>query len=475
MFVKHISKRFAMLMLSGTFLLVACGTGPETETIVVTVEGEEVEVEVTRIVSAEPEEAEQVTLTLWSFGTSGEAFPDGVDVEGWWGRKIDEFEAFNPDITIEFLLKGREADGTTLFIDSAIAAGAAPDIYLDVVFREGKFAAQGLLEPVDAALTDEQWAALDQGQVAPLTNADGTHWGIPAVANAPFVLVVNKTIAERAGAADLVPQDPDRNWTTDEFEEFLRAVSDPPNRYGAGFYAKSPSFTEALVGYAGGFGAKFYTDSDYCNSTINSPEGVAWMEWWLSLIEEDLILPGPAALTDGDTDSAWANEQFAVYGWNTGAINLAQRLVDDGQLDAMDVTLVNYPHAPDQPAPGPAGNAGWAYTLFQQDDPARLDAAIQFLRFVGGQSFAEEFAGHRDALPVYSALMSNWAGDDTEKQFLISSIAANGLQDMGYGANNFNEVRLLNAEMRQAIFSGISSPQEGLDNFAEQANALLCG
>ena len=280
-------KKILSLIILG--FLVACA-GQEPQTIVVTQE-----VEITKIVAGtpvvetvveerivevtpipEPEEMmEPITLTLWHFGSVGMAWNDGVDVEAWWNRKIDEFTTFNPDIEVEFSVKGREAGGSTLFIDTAVAAGDPPDIYVDVIFREGKYAAQGLLEPVDEALTDEQWARLNPGQVAPLTNADGTHWGVPTWGPPPFVLAINKTLAEAAGAGDLIPTDPDRNWTTDEFEEFLRAVSDPPNRYGALFYAKTPSFTEALVGYAGGFGAKFYTDSDYCNSTINSPEGVA--------------------------------------------------------------------------------------------------------------------------------------------------------------------------------------------------------
>lgn len=421
-----------------------------------------------------PSAPKSVKLTVWQFGQEGQKrADDNVAWASWWKRKIDEFSSMNPNIQVEWAMKGQEAGGTTLFIDSATAAGAPPDIYLDVVFREAKFASQGLLEPADDLLPADKWSSFDPTQVQTVTSG-GKHWGIPIGAAPPSPLAINKTLAEASGAADLLPKEPDRDWTTDEFVAFLKKVTQAPKQYGTFFFAKTPSFDYTLNGYAGAFGASLYTKGDYCHNTINSPEGVKWMEWMVKLINDGLVVPGAAGLTDDDLDAAWTNQQTVVAGGGLYYVNLSKRLVSDGKVPKLDVYLVNYPHEPGRKTTPLIPNAGWSITLFKQTDPDRKAAAAELIQYMAGQSFSNEFNKGYSWVPADNELAKDWAGDDPDRKFIIDQTTKNGLQDMGYAITNFNEVRLAWAETRQAIFSGDKTPKDALDEFVTKANSLLC-
>jgi multiple sugar transport system substrate-binding protein len=412
---------------------------------------------------------------VWQFGSTGaKRADDNIPWDNWFKRKIDEFSAQNPGITINYAMKGQEAGGTTLFIDSAVAAGQPPDIYLDVVFREAVYGSQGLMEPLDDALTADQWKSLDPSQVQTTTGKDGKHWGIPLWAPPPFPLGINKTLADAAGATNLIPKDPDRDWTTDDYVAFLKAVSKPPQRYGSFFFAKTPSFDYTINGYAGSFGAQFYANGDYCHTVINSPQGVQWMEWMASVIKQNLVVPGAAGLTDDDEDAAWTNQQIVLSGGGPYYTGLSKQLVASGQVKKLDVWWVNYPHvAGGKTAPLPP-NAGWAATLFKQTDPDKRAAAIKFLQFFTAEANSIDFAKGYTWISSYTDAAKDWAGDDPDRQFILRMVQKNGVADLGYNINNFNQVRLLWAQARQAIFSGDKTPKQALDDYVAAANPLLC-
>jgi hypothetical protein len=414
------------------------------------------------------------SIAVWQFGNPGTQRQDGVTWEDWWADRIAEFNELYPDVEVDIQLKGQEAGGTTLFIDTALAAGEPPDVYLDVAFRQSKFEGQGLLEAVGSALSDEEWAAIAPSAAQVVTRSDGERWGIPVFIAPPFVVAINRSLAEAAGAADLIPADPDRDWTTDQFLTFLRAVTKAPDRYGVGLFAKTPSSTETLNGFAGGFGAKFYDGGDYCHNLIASEDGKRWMAWMDALVDEGLTLPGPAGLADADLSAAWVNQQIAVFAGGTFPIDVVKQAVDKGESDGFDITLVNYPHEADKPAPAVSANSPWAAIIFTQDDTARTAAAHEFLKFIGEQALLTDFAAGFGTLPVFVEDQAPWTKDDTNREFLLETFQERGAQDMGYAAARFTDLRLAWAETRQEIWSSDADIGEALDLFVAEADDILC-
>ncbi len=80
-----------------------------------------------------------VTITYWAFGSEGAAMSGGELWADWYRKVFDQYQADHPGVTIDFALKGYDASGSTLVVDTAVAAGTPPDVYFDTKFRVKKY------------------------------------------------------------------------------------------------------------------------------------------------------------------------------------------------------------------------------------------------------------------------------------------------------------------------------------------------
>ena len=172
--------------------------------------------------------AKEITITYWAFGSEGAAMNESGELwTDWYNKVFEDYKAEHPNVTIDFSVKGYDASGTTLFIDTAVAAGTPPDVYFDTKFRVKKYFDAGLMEDLGPALTDADLAAYDPAVFAGSKSGDMV-WSIPA-SGGYWNMIVNKSLFEKAGKADLLPQAPDYSWTTEEFMTACKAINDPAN------------------------------------------------------------------------------------------------------------------------------------------------------------------------------------------------------------------------------------------------------
>ena len=114
--------------------------------------------------------AQKVKIAYWTFGSEDMKMPDGTLVGDWTrANMIKHFMAANPDIEVEYSIRGYEAGGTTLFVDTALAAGEQPDVYADAIFRIAKYAHKDLYLPLDPILTAEKIATFDPSWIPSVT------------------------------------------------------------------------------------------------------------------------------------------------------------------------------------------------------------------------------------------------------------------------------------------------------------------
>jgi ABC-type glycerol-3-phosphate transport system substrate-binding protein len=386
--------------------------------VVVTVEVEvEKEVVVTKEVEVEKEVVkevapERVEITYWIFGSEGSTKAD--DGELWsdfYGRAINEYEREHPGVNINFALRGVEAGGTTTYVDAAVAAGTPPDIYYDDAFRIQKYYQADLLESMAPALTDEDKAAYDSRLLGLVTGADGEPWGIPC--GTGFVsYVINKTMFEEAGLEDMLPQDPDRSWTTEEFLEACRAINDPPDHYCTMFFAKTPSFDTSFNNFFGGFPGCELFDPVTGEYAVNSPECVEAMTFLHGLLEEGLIVPGPSGFVDDDQDGYWKRKEIAMTGGGFWYNGVTKRGLEDESIESpMEYLLVNYPNKPGAEPP-PMGT--WnphCWSVFKQDDPDKAAVIMDFVNYMQQPEIAMQIAAGWNEVTVRNDAPYHWADD----------------------------------------------------------------
>ena len=425
--------------------------------------------------------AQKAKIQFWSFGSEDQKMPDGSLVGDWYrANLIKPFMAANPDIEVEYAIRGMEAGGTTLFVDTALAAGEQPDVYNDSIFRIAKYAHKSLFLPLDPILTAEKIATFEPGWIPALTR-DGHQWGILTTNSFPDALIVNRAIFREAGVENLLPKDPDRDWTTDDFEKACEAISNGAGRFCTLFFAKTPSYDHAMFAWLTTFGCRRFVPGDYSKVIDNNPQCVAGHEWMMSLLDEGLAVPGPAGLVDDDMDAYLLNGSIAVGsgGWYELGLVTAGK-ADKSLKTEWDPYMVNYPHLPGQdPKENPLANLGGAgYGIFKSGDAAREAAALRFVDYATSPEFVKKqliaAGGALAGIPLIKGIdIKVLYGDEANPAWILRMAEERGVIDMGYTANNFNVLRAEWAKMRQAAWSGDLSIEEALKVYEAAANAAL--
>jgi len=475
-------KLIITLILMSSFI-VACApqTPQETEKeVIVTVEVPvEKEVVVTKEVTVEKiveVPADRTRITLWVFASEGGAkLNDGELWSDFFTRVINQFEDENPGIDIDYAFRGIEAGGTTAHIDAAVAAGNPPDIYWDSRFRIKKFYELDLLEDISGALTEADRAAYEPGIFKDSVSADGMVWSIPVDAGL-WTYAINKTLFEKAGLLDMLPQPPDYTWTTDQFLDACRAINDPPNVYCTAFFAKTPSFDVSFNFFLGGFPDCSFFDFEKLEYTVNSPGCVEAMTFMHTLLDEKLIVPGAPGLVDDDIDPYWKNKQVAMVGGSNWYYAQAKTGLEDGTLEGpFEVMLAMYPNKPGAPPPAVAMGDPHAFSVFKQNDPDKLQAILDFIGYMQQPEIASELSGGWGVLPARQDA-PNPFGDDPEQSFYADAAKKFGAYNFYFNNTapcNFSEVRLAWAEARQAFWQPGANIQQILDEFVQRANNIV--
>lgn len=425
--------------------------------------------------------AQKVQISYWMWGSEGYKYPDGTPTADFIRNTVlKDFMDKNPNIEVTFEMKGQESGGTTMFIDTAVAAGEPPDLWWDASFRMAKFAYKGLALPLDPIMTAAKKATLDP-TILGMTTRNNSVWGILVDNTFPDMLLVNKTLFEAAGALDLLPQEPDRDWTTEQFEKALAAVTKAPDQYGAFFFAKTPSYDHAMTAYLSPWGCRQFAPGDYTKVTLNSPECIAGLKWMKSLLDKGLVVPGPGGLVDDDMDSYWTTKRVAVVAGGWYELGLVKEGLKSGQIKPpFEMYPVNYPYLAGQ-KPGPLANLGGrGYMAFKPKDnnPDKIAAILKLVDYLTSppvtQLLLEKDAGALAGIALVKGTdTKKLYGDNADYAWIQRMQEERGVMDMGWTANNYTIMRPEWAKARQAIWGGEMSVEDALAAYEKKANEVL--
>lgn len=410
-------------------LLAACG-GAATETAPAATEPP----------AAPPTSAEPVTITYWHTMSD----PETAKLE----EVVATFEAANPDILIETTRFAYDDFKPALL--TAIAGGEAPDTArLDIIWVP-EFAEQGALLPMDEAMPDFE-AIAAQTFPGPLeTNFWGGHYyGLPQNTNTQVVLW-NKAMFEAAG----ITAPP---ATMDEFAEDVCRLSDAANEVyghalgGTYFWAPAPIF------YAMG-GAVVDEGITTASGYINGPESVAAFSLLTDLYNQGCISPnllgGGIGTADGHATGKYA-------------------MIIDGPW-MVDIYRGNYPDFEVNFVPIPTGPDGTTSSVVGGEDvvvfagSANPEAAVRWAGFLLSEE-SQTMMAQVGVIPTLSSLVGDASMPAYFDVFLRQLETAQARvphprwSDMDGAINN----------AFQRMLRGEQTPQEALDQAADEINALL--
>jgi len=368
----------------------------------------------------------------------------------------DEYTKLHPEVTFDVLALNA-ADGTTQQLDVEIAGGNVPNVMFDQDKFSSKYKGKGLLETLDGYLTQEERNDFISGALP-----DKGAWKIPMYFS-PKLIALNKTLFEKAGAANLLPKPDSRNWTTDEYLKALQAVNNPPSVYATILFAKTPSAQESIMGYFWPFGAQMFKPGDYGQMALNSPEGLAALKFYKGLLDSKLTVPSPAGLTDDDMWAMFEKQQLAV----APEVPLFESMAKD---NGFEVYYVAYPHPPGKDK-SPMATFTESMTVFKNDDANVVEASVKFAKYVA-DVWGPVLAATRDSFPLRNS-QTDKVELSSEKKAVLELIRKEGMIQIGQDLPQWNDIREKYVEMDQMVFLNNKTPEEALKWFEDEVNGLL--
>lgn len=413
-----------------------------------------------------------VTITYWAFGSEGATMTDGTLWSDWYAKILKQYETDHPGVTIDFALKGYDASGSTLVVDTAVAAGTPPDIYFDTKFRVKKYQDAKLLQDLTLALTDADIAAYDPAVLAG-SKSDTMMWSIPADGGY-WNMIVNTDLFTKAGKTDLLPKAPDYTWTTEEFMKACQAINNPPNVYCTAFFAGSTSMDSATNEWLSGWpDCKFY-DASNQKYTVNSPACVEAFTFLHSIYDQGLMVPGAAGLIDDTTDPYWLSQQVAILDQGNWYDSITKKGIAAKSIEPFNYIFVQVPNKTGAPV-SPVGMSNpdvWG--VFKQTDADKLQAIYDLIQFMQKPDIATQIAVGWGKIPIRND--ANFTSADPAVAEPMAAAKKFGSYDP-YFVNGvpcgYNDVRQAWAEARQAFWQDKANIQTVLDDFVQRADGII--
>lgn len=286
---------------------------------------------------------------------------------------IEQFETQHPNITV----KTQSAPYGQFYqkLDTQIAAGQAPDVWLSDGVYVMKYAQRGaakdLTDWIARDLKADEYYGLDFNK-----DADGRYWGVPQGIQVG-VLFYNKELFDKAGVA--YPSD---EWTWDDLKSSAAKLTVDAggktaedsgfdaasvNQFGLTFFSITEGWFSVMKSYGGGT-----LDEKAENSIINSPENKQAFEWMVDGMQRGII-------TDPvDLKSFQSNTAVFPSGSAAMRIGIYARVqaANEAGLN-YDVTLL--PKGPDGKRVSPVIANSWVINQKSSDEKA--EAAWEWIKY----------------------------------------------------------------------------------------------
>lgn len=379
-----------------------------------------------------------------------------------------QYKETHPELEIE--VQTLASEEMTRKVTTAIAAGAPPDLLKDFLGRTSGYAYQGLLEDLSPALPAAEKADYDPFYLQ-LYTINGQLHGLPMYAWATHV-IVNRAIWERAGKTALLPvESGDGDWTYDQFLAAMRGVAKPGKLWPwwAQFSSEQGDYTNH--GFFWGRGAFMYAPGDYSRVAINTPKGVASLAFLVNMAKEGLMPPGATTMQHSELENMVGRGQCAAWGDSLYAFLRMQIAQKEGRVSVpMKLQPVQFPHEPGRKSPLPVGPTG--IVVFKQADARKRSAALEFARWLNGPQFQRVCCRTVRQFPTRRST-GEPLGDDPNYRRVRRWMETNGRVDLGLTSPSYYKVRVAAVPYFQAAILGQKTPEEALNGFEAEANAIL--
>lgn len=392
-----------------------------------------------------------VKLTMWG----------GVPPENGPQQVVDDWNAKNPDIQVEYVRYVNDDDGN-LKLDTALSTGQNVDLFVN-------YAKSNLDKRVKSGVTLDLAEFTDYdidkmiGPEAASWKVDDKYYGLPTTRNSTFV-ALNADALDKAGLP--IPQE----WTWDEAREYARKLKESGFRYGLVQHTASYSdpLDSAMV-------ADGYTKEDG-TSNMDDPLVGKWLETLNAMMQEDGSTPplGEQLTSKMPVENLFLGGDAAMLnigGWLLRSSNNQKDFPRDFKIAFAPVPRL-MENAADYTTSGGVGDI----ISINAKSPNK-EAAWKFLKWYADGGMMPMAPGGR--IPASSAADR----DEALKQMLGGQEATYDQPSLEYvmfgsGIPTFNrdlsqEMVDMRAQEYEKYFLGAQTAEQAMANMVKQHNAFL--
>ena len=355
--------------------------------------------------------------------------------------------------------------------NTAITSGETPDIIMEGPERlVANYGVNGHMIDLSDMLDDTDYAEINGAVMAACTAPDGAVYQYPLVMTA-HCMAINVNAFEEAGALDYVDLD-SHTWTTEQFFQAVQALYDHYGDTVGAVYCSGQGGdqgTRALVNnlYGGTF-----TTADHTAYTWDDPLNVKALE---ALYAQDGIAYD-ASIAGGDEIALFYQGVLKMaFCWN-----IAQQLNPNQAGTGAELTL-NGDKIAVMAFPSEDGNAKlqggiWGFGIFDNGDPARVEAAKQFIKYMCDSEHTAEAVKAAN----YFAVRDTAEGTDLSGIWADNAVMNEYTKLMPY-LGDYYQVTAGWAQARTEWWNMLQKVGEGADvatvvaEYAANANAAAAG
>lgn len=251
-------------------------------------------------------------------------------------------------------------------VTGSLGTAQAPDILFGAFFNLIGYIDMGRVVPLDDMLGPALKADLDP-QALDTASREGRVYLLPFLST-QNILIYNKELFRRCGLGEYVASGREiQDWTLPQWQRILDTLAArlPHGIYPLALFAKNNEGDTHILTFLRAFGGRIF-DSEG-NFDFQAPETVKALAWLQEGVRRGWFPPHPENLEMKDCGELFANGQLAIFMFSNVDRALASHLNDYG--------FVNYP--------GKVATSFYVgFAVFDNGDPARLDAAKDFLAYL---------------------------------------------------------------------------------------------
>lgn len=420
----------------------------------------------------------KVNLLFWAY-----PYFSSPDKELGWleSRVISEFQEIYPNVNIE--LEMLPSSGAHKKIEMAIVTGTQPDILCHGGVKLMGYASAGVLSDFEDTMDAEEKADHYPDILETIKWEGKVYVYLLSAEGAPG-MEVNRFVAEKAGAMDLLPLDnEDRTWASlEDFKKFCLKIAEAniPETYALALHFTDSNCQHSYIKWMHqAFGATPFVieDGEY-RCVLNSPEAVEGLEWYVDLYNTPGVgMPGPESIDIDYYTNYWYTGKlaFTMAGGSIGSLAGVRK--DPVVLEKLDMILMAVPTKEGIKPPTGIGSRalGVFKSTLEKEKYAKLFcefyATRPYLWKESGMACPPRVSCHDPNSPLYQT--SPYPPGDPEVEYALRWPEYMTVANQFKKCPVYQQYRSTYAAIMQGVFSGELEPKEGLDIFVERINKLL--